>query len=69
MASGSRGQAIEDEGDSSFACHFQLCMSPVGRLRLVSDVWHGRCTSHAAPGGTNSCVVVHINSCGTGIHV
>ena len=49
--------------DSSYACHFQPCMSPINRHRFVSDALHGRCTSHAAPGGTNSCGVVHINSC------
>ena len=50
--------------DSSFACHFQTCMSPTDRHRFVSDVLHGRCTSHAAPGGTNSCVMLHGNSSG-----
>ena len=45
----------------SFVCHFQPCMSPIDRVRFVSDVFHGRCTSHAALGGTNSGGVVHDN--------
>ena len=63
-----RRQVIEVDHDSSFACHFQPCMSPIDRHRFVSDALHGRCTSYAALGGTNPCRVVHINSCGTRAH-
>ena len=61
MARALRKQAddLVPEFDLSIARAFQPCRSPIDRVRLVSDTLHGRCTSHAALGGTNSCVVVH----------
>ena len=55
---------VDSESDSSFVRHSQPCMSPDDPDRFVTDMFHWRCTSHAALGGTNSCGVVHHNSCG-----
>ena len=59
-----RSRVGEFLSDTSFARAFRPSLSPIDRVRLVSDMLHGRCTSRAFLGGTNSCGLVHGNSCG-----
>ena len=65
-ARGSRRQVIDGVHDSSFACHFQPCMSPIDRHCFVSDALHRRCTAHAAPGArihAGLYMAIHVGLC------